>query len=390
VLLLAVASLGSTPGPTAVPSDLARARVDELLRSGHADPAWFATSFFAQVPATQVDAVVAQLKASLGAYQGVDGSQGTYTVRFTKGTVVAIVHLDDQNKIDGLLFKEPKLRAASLEDALEALQPAGGALSYVIVEGRSEIAARDPSAIMAVGSAFKLAVLAALRDQISRGRSRWSDVAPLRAQWKSLPSGVLSRWPDATPLTLATLAAEMISISDNTAADALVRLVGPSALALYALRNDPFLTTREAFILKSTSGSAQRAAFLAAQTAAQRSAVLRAVDGMPLPALQTLETKPDLAVEWHYNVRELCALMQRVADLPLMSINPGVADAASFRHVAFKGGSDTGVINLTTQVTTKRGTALCFSATLNDPSKAVDERSFETGYALALSVLANR
>jgi hypothetical protein len=89
-------------------------------------------------------------------------------------------------------------------------------------------------------------------------------------------------------------------------------------------------------------------------------------------------------------VRELCDLMSRVADLPLMSINPGAADAASFRQVAFKGGSDVGVINMTTQVTTKRGTTLCFSATLNDSATAVNDGAFVVAYGSALSALANR
>ena len=376
--------------PAPAPSDVARARVDTLLRTGRADPAVFSASFLSQVPAAQVDAIVAQLATNLGAYRSTDGTLGDYTAHFDKGTDEVLVHLDADGKIDGLLFKAPHLRASSLDDALRALKPAEGTLSYVVLDGDAERAAMDASTPMAVGSAFKLAVLAALRDEIARGRRHWNDVVPLQRDWKSLPSGVLRNWPDGTPLTIATYAAEMISISDNTAADALVRLVGPSGLAPYALRNVPLLTTREAFQLKSVQESAQRTAYLAARTPAERAAVLRAVDAVPLPAAGALESKPTLAVEWHYSVRELCGLMRRVAELPVMSINPGLADASSFAHVAFKGGSDTGVVNLTTQVTTKRGTTFCFSATVNDSAKNVDERAFELAYGAVLSVLANR
>lgn len=199
---------------------------------------------------------------------------------------------------------------------------------------------------------------------------------------------MIRTWPDKTPITLATYAVEMISISDNTAADALVRIAGPVSLAPHAARNTPFLTTREMFILKSAPGAVQRAAYLAASTPAARASVLRAVDAMPLPPIAQLVPTPILAIEWHYSVRELCDLIGRVADLPLMSIEPGVADAASFRQVAFKGGSDIGVINLTTQVTTKRGTRFCFSATLNDQAKAVNETAFATAYSAVLGVLA--
>jgi hypothetical protein len=109
---------------------------------------------------------------------------------------------------------------------------------------------------------------------------------------------------------------------------------------------------------------------------------------MPLPSIGGLLSKPDLALEWHYSVRDLCKLMERVAALPLMSINPGVAEPVDFAHVAFKGGSDVGVINLTTAVTTNRGTKLCFSATENDSAHDVNEAAFETAYAAALRQLA--
>ena len=71
-----------------------------------------------------------------------------------------------------------------------------------------------------------------------------------------------------------------------------------------------------------------------------------------------------------------------------MSINPGVAEPADFRHVAYKGGSDVGIINLTTMVTTKRGTSVCFSATLNDATRSVDEKAFEAAYSGVLRYIA--
>ncbi len=360
-----------------------------MLRSAHPDPAVFSASFLSQVPAARVDAIVAQLETILGAYRSIDGTGGDYTAHFDKGTNEVLIHLDAEGKIDGLLFKAPRLQASSLDEALSSLKPAGGRLSYVVLDGNADTAARDASAPLAVGSAFKLAVLAAIRDEVSRGRRHWSDVVPLQRRWKSLPSGVLRNWPDGAPLTIATYATEMISISDNTAADAMVRLAG-RALTPYAAGNDPILTTREMFQLKSTPYVAQRNAYLAARTPVQRAAILKELDAMPLPAIGVLESKPILAVEWHYSVRELCNLMGKVAELPLMSINPGLADATSFRHIAFKGGSDTGVVSLTTQVTTKRGTTFCFSATANDSAKDVDERAFELAYGAVLGVLANR
>ena len=63
--------------------------------------------------------------------------------------------------------------------------------------------------------------------------------------------------PDGTQISVQDAAAKMISISDNTATDMLINLVGRSAveaaLTSAGMANPaldrPFLTTREAFIL---------------------------------------------------------------------------------------------------------------------------------------------
>lgn len=402
VAALTVALLGAAPDASPSPAvtiapatsqadaiKLAHDRIDTMLRTGHADPAWFSASFLAQVPASKIDEISAQLTKALGAYQSVEFTPTRFLAHFAKGTDDILIRLDDDQKIETLFFKPPVMTTSSLDDALGAMRTPTGTLSYVILEGGRSQAAFNASEPLAVGSAFKLAVLNALQDEIAHGQRHWNDVVPLRAFWKSLPSGILRTWPDGTPLTLATYAAEMISISDNSAADAMVRLVGAEALAPYAAQNAPFFTTREMFVLKSSEGGVLRREYMSQQTPAARAAILKRVDAMPLPRLEQLHTAPDLAIEWHYSVRQLCGLMQRVANLPLMSINPGVANPSEFRHVAYKGGSDFGAINMTTMVTTKRGHTVCFSATLNESSKAVDETAFALSYSAAVRRLAN-
>ncbi len=64
---------------------------------------------------------------------------------------------------------------------------------------------------------------------------------------------------------------------------------------------------------------------------------------------------------------ELCTLLDRVSDSPAFTINPGVADAQKWRSVAFKGGSDSGVLNLSTRVVAQDGTVHCAVVTWNNP-----------------------
>src|SRR5215472_9459217 len=114
----------------------------------------------------------------------------------------------------------------------------------------SQRGAIEADTALAVGSTFKLAALATLRSDVDKKKRSWKDVVELRPEAKSLPSGVLQDWPDHAPLTLYTLAALMISQSDNTATDALIGLLGREKVEAFASRNKPYLTTREMFVLK--------------------------------------------------------------------------------------------------------------------------------------------
>ncbi len=79
-------------------------------------------------------------------------------------------------------------------------------------------------------------------------------------------------------LPMQQVAADMISISDNTAADHLLRLVGRERVESYQTTmghsmpalNIPFPTTRELFILKISATADERAAYIAAGADARR------------------------------------------------------------------------------------------------------------------------
>ena len=87
--------------------ELARSRIDSMLRTGHADAAWFSASFLAQIPASMVDTVIANLEGQLGAYRSLDFVYPKFIAHFAKGSDEVDIHLDADSKIDGLLFRPP-------------------------------------------------------------------------------------------------------------------------------------------------------------------------------------------------------------------------------------------------------------------------------------------
>ena len=360
--------------------------IARLFTSPQVQQDWFVSSFIRQIPLPRIENILNNIQQTLGTYQSIEKDGEDYRVIFEKGVVPTKIRLNSEGKIVTLLFQSPIANQISLEEAVEKYQELPGKVSFLVLEGDSILAALNPDQPLGVGSAFKLAVLATLQQQIDAGDHTWEDVVQLQPNWKSLPSGVLQTWPDFTPLTLQTLATLMISQSDNTATDALIEILGREEIETFAPRNQPFLTTREAFTLKNPDNQVLLERYRQGDLTSRRE-LLTEVKEAPLPNKAIFQADQPLAtdVEWFFTSRELCNLLDEVAGLPLMSVNPGAAKAENWERVAFKGGSEPGVLNFTTQLKSQDGKTYCVVATWNN-SEALDDLGFFTLYS---SVIEN-
>lgn len=363
----------SATEPSATDADITpQAALERLFTGDTIEEAWFNDAFLAQVSPAQIEAVLAQLTGAVGAFQQVEGEASPFIVRFVNGQTTAEITLDSAGRIAGLFLQPAIPSIESLDAAIEQLAALPGTVSVLVLEDGEELATLNADKALAIGSAFKLAILTALREQIEAGEHSWDEVVTLEPALKSLPGGMIQNWPDGSPLTIHTLATLMISISDNTATDILLHLVGREVVEEYAGDNRPLLSTQELFKLKATANADLLEQYLAEDEAAQR-AVLTALTGLPLPAFADLPSAPTLAIEWFFTPSELCDLMAQVQALDLMTVNPGVANPAEWARVAFKGGSEIGVLNLTHWLETADGTAYCVVVTQNRDDAAVDE-----------------
>lgn len=323
----------------------------------------YTDAFLAQIPAAHVAGLVADLRARLGVLRRVADAPGSFVLHFAGGDVPARIALDDAGRIAGLWFGpvRPQGDIAKQAEAIRALP--GQAALLVLTDGRPR-AAHAAQAPLAVGSAAKLAILQATRQAVDAGRLHWTQTVALDPRWKS-PGGQLQAWPDGAPLTIDTLANLMISLSDNTATDALLHLAGRGAVEALTPRNIPFPSTRELFLLKTARHAAQRDAWRSGD-AARRRAILDGLADEPAPTPQDLPGTPTPDVEWFMTAEELCRLLDATANLPALRINPGLANPADWRAVAYKGGSEAGVLNLSTRLAGRDGRTHCVVASWND------------------------
>jgi beta-lactamase class A len=383
IILLVAFGVGRVGAETSLTP---QAALERLLSSDHVDASWFAQSFLDQVSTTQLDSIMGQLKAELGAFQSVKPEGMKYRVIFARGDDMASIALDASGRITGLFFEPPNVKASSFQGALDAFKDLPGHVSITVLENGAQRAVMSPDQVLAVGSTFKLAVLSALNKEVEARTTSWESVVKLQAGDKSLPSGKLQEWPNGAPLTVYSLAALMISQSDNTATDTLIAYVGRRNVEAFTTRNRPFLTTREAFVLKDPKNADVLKRYRDGNEA-ERRALLTQVDTLPLPDVSILSGGPQATdVEWFFTTRELCGLMRNVEALPLMGINPGVARPADWQRISYKGGSEPSVMNLTTWLVAKDRKSYCVSVTWND-DKPLDELKFSGLYGSLLSAL---
>lgn len=357
-------------------SDEYAVALERLFCKGPACPDWFTPAFLAQVPAASVAEIVAKLIRRHGPYRDAAWTGDGWMVRLREADVPVRCALDAHGRIAGLLFQPAVRTTGEIEDFIRAIATLPG-YSAVLVTTDGRVRSKHASTVpLAVGSAFKLAVLHATSTACEGGKLAWDQVVPLDRAWRSLPSGILQDWPEGTPLTVAALANFMISLSDNTATDALIHLVGRQCVEAVSPRNAPFPTTREAFILKGEDNEAMRRTWLAADLSGRR-ALLDRIAAMPDPRPDGLARSVTAEVEWFLTAEELGTLLDATHHLPPFRINPGMVPGGRWRSVAYKGGAETGVLNLSALVITDSGQRHCVIATWNDVEGLDPERLSE-------------
>lgn len=398
----------TAPAATSGTQDMSpalRARLDGLaaILNGEGEfDAYFAQGFRDQVPEAKFRPLGEQLRAAMGKATGVEQvrPQGPHAaeivIGFERGIARARIVVDPQppHAVVGLLLTGTELREDSLAklDAEFRALPGSSGFGIYRLGNAAPVAVHEWNGSRAapLGSGFKLYVLAEATRAVAAGERRWSDVVTLGE--RSLPSGVTQGWPAGAPVTLHTLAVQMISISDNTATDALMRALGrdkvDAIVAASGTANPdatlPMLTTIEAFRLKHPSNAALVAGW-AKMTPDARRALLRDQAGRlaktPLDAGMFGDKPLALQIEWFGSPADMARLLDTIRKsgdepgLTILGVNPG-GDASRFAYQGFKGGSEPGVIAANYLVRTSAGEWMAITGNWHRDDATVDQNVF--------------
>lgn len=399
---------GTTAGEEA-PLDTRLAWLADLFNSGELEEseyqATFTQEFIQAVPYADFLPIVQQISAvgrdwSVGEFEEREANEATVLLESADGqTVRAIISVegDVPHRIAGLLLQpgEPPTLddpPADLDSAVARLEELGS-LELAVMEidgGQCEpIVTAGSGGSAPVASAIKLYVLAAVADAVEAGEFDWDTDITISDDLKSVPTGVLQNEEEGATFSVREVAETMIAFSDNTGTDHLIDLVGreavEQALADHGMEdpdpNIPFLTTMELTALKLGPGAGLATQWIDADEEGRRAILDQISDITPadIPLAEfDRPIHPD-TVEWFATPADMCRVLVDLWDMgepvtQILTINPGLPDEeGAFESVAFKGGSEPGLVAMNWLVERTDGRRFVIAGSLLDPEQPLDE-----------------
>lgn len=413
------ATSASSSGPTTVPSattattvadDPVQAQLEWFLRTINGGPLSadvyaerFAEVFRLQVPFdAQFQPIVDQLEAVPGDWivvsyteTGPESGVGILAAGDERMQVSLAVQPDEPHLIETLLVQPADLPSTpdSFENVITRLEDLGTLrmLGAEVVDGQclpvTEVAADEA---MPLGSVFKLFVLGTLADAVSAGEISWDDEIVIRDELKSIPSGILQDEADGTVKSVREVAELMISISDNTATDHLIDLLGRQRIEAHLPElgltepelNVPFLTSRELTALKVGPSAGLGVQYVAGDVDARR-AILEQISDITVADLPIQDLDEPIRVdtlEWFASPADMCTVLAGIwADgdetvREILTANPGVAPPPGvWDEVAFKGGSEPGLLAVAWLTVSPDGRVFVLNGSVLDTGGLIDE-----------------
>ncbi len=282
---------------------------------------------------------------------------------------------------------------AALKQELKALPGKQAVLfAQLSADGPQPLFAVNASERFAIGSSFKLFILGELIDEVNDHR-RWIDnTMRLQADFVGPPSSELADWPLGSPVTLNTLAIKMISISDNTATDHLLHLLGRENVEQQQAAmghtqpqwNRPFLFTREMTMIRDKAAAGREAEYAKLDEAGRRKFLATEIAGLHDYEKLDFDTGAYEVAEWFATTED----MARALNWIRLNTEPG-KPAAPLREVltldaklkinretwpfvGFKGGSEDQLLAGNWLLRHKNGNWYSFQVFWNSPDEKLE------------------
>jgi len=246
----------------------------------------------------------------------------------------------------------------------------------------------------AIGSSFKLFILGTLADEVNADRRGLVNVMRLRADLKGPPHSEMALWPVDSPVTLQTLALKMISISDNTATDHLLYLLGRDRIERqmdemgnrHSEWNRPLLSTRHMTMLRDKATGLLGNEYKQLDETARRKFLADHFGGTPnYEDIDFDASAYDLA-EWYATPLDMSYALSWLKNhtqvgqpahalRAVLAVDPKLPhDETTWPYVGFKGGSEDQLLAGNWLLKNKNGRWYTFHVFYNNPQGKADQQ----------------
>lgn len=331
----------------------------------------FDEPFLAQMPLPDLEDLFARLGRDLGSCTGqeitsrLSERSASVCWSFEHGywmDGMLTVNGADPPKISILRFGLPSQRSDSWPQAEEQTRSLSDHVSFEIrdLSMQRTLASVNPTMRLGVGSVSKLLILGCLLDELGSQTRQWDDSLTLGEEDRSSGSGLLHNWPAGSPLTLHTAAVLLMSQSDNTAADLLLRHLGRRAVEAFmeklsigdAQARNPFFSTRGLFRLMG-SPEEERERYRKATPDDRNRALVEAESKTTAVYDDVMGVWPD-GFDWYLSAGEVCTvldhlrlqLLESQVARDIVGMNDGGMASNEWRFAGYKGGSSPGRMGL--------------------------------------------
>ncbi|KZK84256.1 hypothetical protein PsAD13_02295 [Pseudovibrio sp. Ad13] len=335
-----------------------------LLWNGNGDDlSMFSTGFLSLVGEQGLKRSLEDALAAYGAAQEIskETQNNAFLVKTTHFKIVVLLERERSGKIKGLFIKPALYQVENLDECLSLMQEMVGTSSLLIRKDGVEFFSKNADQPLAIGPAYKLFVMQELVRRVKGGELKWNQKVRLEKDLESHPVSSLYAKMSGGLVTLQVVAQHMMAASDNSAADVVLNLIGTKPLETREERT-PFLTSRQFYQLKADRDLAER---YGQAGVAKRRKILEKIEERSLPAIEDVADPYLSGVEWYASAEELCDVIGEIADDKAMQFNPGLAEKTDWRRIAFKAGSEIGVLNFTYDLKGLNGTHWQVAVTWN-------------------------
>ncbi|KZL25823.1 serine hydrolase [Pseudovibrio sp. Ad37] len=326
----------------------------QLWNGNGEDLSMFTAGFLSLVGEQGLKRSLEDALAAYGAAQEIskETQKNAFLVKTTHFKIVVLLERERSGKIKGLFIRPALYQVEDLDECLSLMQEIAGTSSLLIRKDGVEYFSKNADQPLAIGPAYKLFVMQELVRRVKSGELKWNQKVRLEKDLESHPVSNLYAKMSGGLVTLQVLAQHMMAASDNSAADVVLNLIGTKALETREERT-PFLTSRQFYQLKADRALADK---YGQADVAKRRKILEKIEERPLPAIEDVADPYLTGVEWYASAEELCDVIGEIADDKAMQFNPGLAEKTDWQRIAFKAGSEIGVLNFTYDLKGLNGT----------------------------------